>query len=82
MQHIFDRVKELVLKTAGLDLDSYRECELKDITVGSLQYIVIIVALEREFNMEFDDECLRENYFESYEQLAKYIVRKSRNETR
>lgn len=79
MKHVYDRVKELVLKTAELDLDLYGECELNDLSVSSLQYIVIIVALEREFSMEFDDECLRENYFESFDQLTEYIVSKSRN---
>ena len=74
MQDIYIKVKELVLSTAELDFNVYGDYELRDIPVDSLQYIIIVVAIEKEYGFEFSDECLAENYFESYEQLVEYIM--------
>lgn len=68
---IFRIVKEsLELEQATIQLED--AIAMHDI--DSLNYIQMIVALEEHFNIEFDDEMLSINYFQTFKELVDYIV--------
>ncbi|MFF2908932.1 acyl carrier protein [Paenibacillus sp. NPDC057934] len=48
--------------------------KLSDIGINSLSFIKIIVLLEEEFSIEFNDEQLDVISFESVENLCDYII--------
>lgn len=79
MQNISTKIKEIVLTAAELNFEQYKNYNLSEITVSSIQYIKIIVAIEQEFEMEFGDECLLEGYFTTFEQLADYVLASKKN---
>ncbi|WP_052646863.1 phosphopantetheine-binding protein [Paenibacillus terrae] len=79
MDEIEQKVKGIVLKNANLDititeLDS-RE-ELINLGINSITGLRIFVALENEFNFEFDDESLNPDTFKNIEQLCCYVRKK------
>lgn len=73
MDDFIESVKDLVISTAELDFDEFKDKELNKLIISSIKYITIIVAIENKYNFEFEDECLLEGYFQTYEQLAEYI---------
>jgi len=71
---IFNDIKELILRTAELDIEQYKDHDISTLGINSIQYIKIIVAIEQEYDMEFSDESLLEGYFTSLEQLVDYVA--------
>ena len=47
--------------------------------IKSIQYIKLLVCIEEEFDIEFDDEDLGMNRFDSLEKLATYVAEKINN---
>lgn len=61
-----------------LENETTKEClrngsDLKDIKLDSLVFINMVVEIENEFNIIFEDEKLRINCFQSFDELVKYI---------
>lgn len=49
------------------------DIRLSGIGIHSINYIQVIVELEEIFEIEFDEECLRIDYFETIGDIVKYI---------
>lgn len=76
-EEICEKLKEIVLRNIDreqlpderLDFD----VDLKTIGIKSIQFMKLIVAIEQEFDFEFDDEgLLAENYY-CLNDIAAYI---------
>ena len=52
------------------------ETVFKNKALNSLEYIALIVELETEYGIEFDDELLNQNIIDSFDILAEHIVSK------
>ena len=47
--------------------------------IDSITFVKMVVALETEFDFEFDDEMLSGSKFETMEELIDYVKQKIRN---
>lgn len=47
--------------------------ELKNINIDSIIFIKIIVEIENEYNIEFEDEFLNYNQFDTLLNLSQYV---------
>ena len=47
--------------------------EMKKIGLDSIKFIQMVVLIEEEFGIEFDDETLLVDYFDTISSLVKYI---------
>lgn len=47
--------------------------DLKSVGINSLNFIKLIIAIENEFDIEFEDEYLDYNQYSSLKQLAEYV---------
>ena len=56
MDDFIESVKDLVISTAELDFDEFKDKELNKLIISSIKYITIIVAIENKYNFEFEDE--------------------------
>lgn len=79
MQNLNSQIKQLILTTVELDSATYKDINMSEMKFNSIEYIKIIVAIEREFEMEFDDECLLQGYFPTFEALVDYVEAKKNN---
>jgi acyl carrier protein len=53
------------------------ETKLQETALDSLKYISLVVEVEKEFDMKFDDENLLLHNFETVEDLFEYVNEKS-----
>ena len=49
---------------------------VNDIGINSIQFIQMIVQIENEFNIEFDNEFLNINRFENITSISNYVMSK------
>ena len=75
-----EEIKNTLYRIVGevLEIDNIKECldeegNFKDIELTSVNYLKIIVAIEEEFEIEFDDELLDFESFLSIDSLCSYI---------
>lgn len=75
MKHCNTRTKEKVLELIRefVVVDFDLESNFEDLGISSIEYIGLIVKLEKAFNIEFDDQTLMPNHFIKVEDLANYI---------
>lgn len=52
------------------------DSDLKNYSLDSIAFITLVVALENEFQVEFDDEDLSVNRFQTFQNLVDYIMLK------
>lgn len=52
------------------------DVSLSKIGVSSIYYIKMVVGMEDLFNIEFDDECLDYEKFETLSEILEYIKKK------
>ncbi len=78
---LVERIKELIIKTLELDVKS-EDIEDDELLLGShlgldsVSTLIIIEALEEEFDIEVEDEELTPELFESVKSLAEYVEKK------
>jgi acyl carrier protein len=73
---IFEKVKTILNNQLSDRLDGKEisiNDQLMDLDINSLAFIKIVVALEDEFDVEFQDEDLDISKFETVEDIVKYI---------
>lgn len=73
---IVERVKKVVVKHAeiGQDLDSLKEDESLFVKgMSSRASVAVMIGLEAEFDVEFPDEMLRREVFESVHSISSAI---------
>lgn len=76
MSTVFERVVEIIHKhQSELVIENEIKPETKFVEFGtnSISFIKIIVDVENEFDIEFDDEKLSTNDFQTVQDLCNYI---------
>lgn len=53
----------------------YKE-DFRKLGINSINFIKIVIALESEFDIEFDDEMLDNTMFYSFENIVSYVKEK------
>lgn len=69
MTHIVKENSEIARQLEKLTL----ETNLKDLGIDSISFIKIVVAIETEYEIEFEDEQLDANEFTTLGALAAYV---------
>lgn len=57
----------------GVEVIISADENLKSLGINSLNFIKLIIAIEDEFDIEFEDENLDYNQYSSLRQLAEYV---------
>lgn len=75
---IEEKLKSLIIKNTRIKFEII-EIEddlnlINDLLYDSLSFIQLIVDIEREFKIKFEDEKLDLSYIESYKNLKNYII--------
>ncbi len=52
------------------------QISLQELGINSVKFIGLVVALEKEFQIDFDDENLDINIYDNIDNLYQYIVKK------
>lgn len=76
---IEQKIRQIVKVNFGITeplLDFEMDLKLVDIGVSSITFIKTIVAIETEFDFEFDDEDLDYNKFPNIGSLVTYVQNK------
>ena len=71
-----DRIRQIVKEHAGLGVDFEKvefSTDLYRAGMTSYASVVLMIALENEFGVEFPDAMLSRNVFESIDSIAKAI---------
>lgn len=68
---VIEVIKNLIEEPVNINL----ETSISDLNLNSLQYMQLIVELEEIFDMEFEVECLAQEYFETVDAVGKYIMK-------
>lgn len=78
---IHERFKKKVAQTLEIQPEYINlEAKLKDLGVNSYYYLRIVVALEEEFGVEFPDDELDYEKFETVMEIVKYLEKLIQND--
>jgi acyl carrier protein len=77
---IIKKVNELIIKNSKITVDEENLNEktdiLKDLGYDSVSIFQLIAAIERELNIEFDEESLHVDIVGNYAALMEFIMKK------
>lgn len=75
---IEEKIVEIIKSHSEADLQQKNVLELsfEDGIVNSLEFVSIVIELETEFDIEFDDDMLLISSYEKIGQLVDYISKK------
>lgn len=72
-QEIIQKVTEIIQKESELEVVIKINDNLANLGINSLNFIRMIVRLEEAFNIEFPDEALEYDKFNTILEIATYI---------
>lgn len=72
-QEIIQKVTEIIQKESELEVIIKINDDLANLGINSLNFIRMIVRLEEAFNIEFPDEALEYDKFNTILEIATYI---------
>ncbi|MGO4529161.1 phosphopantetheine-binding protein [Paenibacillus sp. 2TAF8] len=72
LAQIMQRIVEEVLQVQ-LQGHEFWDQRIEEVGLSSLAYITILVQIESEFDFEFDEEKLDQQYFKSLRELLVYL---------
>lgn len=77
----YDLISSFVLQTFPKDASDKIDVSTKfaDLIIDSLSYIEFVVAVEEKFNIEFDDDVLALDTFNTIGDLISYVQKKVEN---
>ena len=73
-QEIIQKVTEIIQKESELEVVIKINDDLANLGINSLNFIRMIVRLEEAFNIEFPDEALEYDKFNTILEIATYIA--------
>lgn len=79
MGYIEEKIKEILAENLENKIPAEQinaDNDLKDLGINSISFIKIIVGLETEFDIEFDDEDLDASKFATIKDLIEYVGNK------
>ena len=71
---ISERVLQIIKENLSEEKNINAEDLLQDLEISSIIFIQIIVALENEFNFEFEDEKLLFTEFPAAKDMIDYVI--------
>lgn len=78
--NIDERVLHIIKDNLSKDISVKPENLLQDLEINSITFIKIVVALESEFDFEFEDEKLLFAAFPCVKDIIDYIISRSDGE--
>ena len=76
---VANRLLKLIKKNLEIDLELEKNVNLNTLGINSANYIKLVVAVEAEFGIEFNDEDLDFRKFSDLSSLIPYIESKVAN---
>lgn len=73
-QQLISRVTEIIQKDSDLEVSININDVLTDIGINSLNFIRMVVHLEEAFDVEFPDEALEYDKFNTIAEISDYLV--------
>lgn len=73
------KMKEIIVECGELEIAAENiglETELTTLGINSISFIKIVVAIESEFDMEFDDDGLNYIQYRYFKDIVNYIRKK------
>lgn len=70
------QVRKIIAQSLEVEEDILDEKKLVEIGFNSISFIKIIVDIEEYFNIEFDDNDLNYELFDTEEEIIKYVIDK------
>ena len=77
---ISGKVLQVIKDNLPENLDVKPEDKLQDLEINSITFIQIIVALESEFDFEFEDEKLLFTEFSAIKDMINYVISRTDGE--
>jgi len=72
MTNTEQKVKEIILEQKG-DVEIEVDEDITKIGYNSIEFIKLVISLEKEFDIEFDDEFLDYNKLNTIQKIAECI---------
>ena len=82
MNNIETKIRAIIGENAEMQKDFSHiasDIDLKNIGINSITFIKIVVSIETEFGIEFEDEDLDYNKFPNIKSLVNYVEDKTHN---
>jgi acyl carrier protein len=77
---ISERALQVIKNNLSEKTDINLEDKLQDLDINSITFIQIIVALESEFDFEFEDEKLLFTEFPAVKDMVDYVINRTDGE--
>lgn len=77
INNVISIIKETISIDEGVDISS--NTEISSLGINSLNFLKIIVEIEEAYDIEFDDNELNFDYFNTIESVVKLIDSKTKN---
>lgn len=68
-QNINDVIKKYLSEEIKLDSNT----KIDDLGMDSINYVGFLLEIEEKCEIEFEDECLANNYFKTVGDIVKYV---------
>jgi len=75
------KVLQVIKNNLSKEIDVNPQDLLQDLEINSITFIQIIVALESEFDFEFEDEKLLFTEFPTIKDMIDYVINRVEGET-
>lgn len=76
----YERILQVIKDNLSKDIEIKSDNLWQDLKVDSINFIQIIVALEKEFNLEFEDKKLSFAAFPRVKDMIDYIISRKEEE--
>lgn len=76
MSEICSKIRELIFETIGIDIpvNSFEQKDsISSLGISSIEFIMLVVGIEKEFGIEFGDEDLDYHKYPTLKALASYL---------
>lgn len=74
---IMDKLKKMVIENLEDDIESINlDDGIENAGINSITFVKIVVCIESEFDIEFDEDSLDLSNFPTIESLAAYVEKK------
>lgn len=70
-----NKINEIIIKQFGAELLKYLDLEPLNQNIDSLSFVQLLVQIEQEFDIIFDDEYLNMDNFQTYSSLCEYVTK-------
>ena len=73
MENVTERVKKVIKEVIGTEEIVSEDTMLKELGYDSLKNVELVVMLEEEFDIRFDDSMLSQNNFETVSGIIHFV---------